>query len=41
MVFRMSRWVVAGGLPFSAVFGSGRVFIEVGCRWRSVSDADP
>ncbi len=38
-VFRMSRCVVAG-LPFLAVFGSGRVFIEVSCRWRSVSDAD-
>lgn len=39
-VFRMSRWVVAGPL-FSAVFGSGRVFIEVSCRWRSVTDAGP
>ena len=29
-VFRMSRCVVAG-LPFLAVFGSGRVFIEVSC----------
>jgi hypothetical protein len=39
-VFRMSRWVVAG-LPFLAVFGSGRVFIECSCRWRSVTDAGP
>lgn len=30
-----------GGLPFSAVFGSGRVFIESSCRWRSVTDASP
>jgi len=40
MVFRISCCVVAG-LPFLAVFGSGRVFIECSCRWRSVSDADP
>lgn len=31
MVFRMSRLVVVGPL-FSAVFGSGRVFIENSCR---------
>jgi hypothetical protein len=30
-----------GGAPFLAVFGSGRVFIEVSCRWRSVTGADP
>lgn len=36
-VFRMSCWVVAGLLL--AVFGSGRVFIESSCRWRSVTDA--
>lgn len=39
-VFRMSCWVVAG-LPFSAVFGSGLVFIECSCRWRSMADAGP
>lgn len=39
-VFRMSRWAVVG-LPFLAVFGSGRVFIEVRCRWRSVTGAGP
>lgn len=39
-VFRMSCCVVAGPL-FSAVFGSGRVFIEVSCRWRSVTGTGP
>lgn len=39
-VFRMSRWVVAGP-RYSAVFGSGRAFIENSCRWLSVTDAGP